>query len=135
MLFRSGSIRLDDFLEGGVTPLDFFRVLPFGDGVLKVQMTGALLAQVLAYGQQQKGDGAYLQRYGVKPEANGLWTIGGKKIESQQLYWVATSEFLLRGYDIPFLTPEHPDVRQVIYPQEGTISTDIRQTIIQFLKK
>ncbi len=134
-IVNGGSIRLDDFLEGGVTPLDFFRVLPFGDGVLKVQMTGALLAQVLAYGQQQKGDGAYLQRYGLNPEANGLWTIGGKKIESQQLYWVATSEFLLRGYDIPFLTPEHQDVRQVIYPQEGTISTDIRQTIIQFLKK
>lgn len=132
-LVNGGSIRLDDFLEGGITALDFFRVLPFGDGVLKVQMTGALLAEVLAYGQKQKGDGAYLQRYGLSPQPNDQWRLGDALIKPQELYWVATSEFLLKGYDIPFLTPNNPGVRQIIYPKQGEISADIRQSIIQFL--
>ena len=131
---NGGSIRLDDFLEGGITPLDFFRVLPFGDGVLQVQMTGALLSEILSYGQLQKGDGAYLQRYGLEQGINELWNIGDRVIESDALYWVATSEFLLRGYDIPFLTPDNPGVRAIVVPKEGEVAADIRQSIIQYLK-
>lgn len=131
---NGGSIRLDDFLEGGITPLDFFRVLPFGDGVLQVQMTGALLSEILSYGQLQKGDGAYLQRYGLEQGINELWHIGDRAIESDALYWVATSEFLLRGYDIPFLTPDNPGVRAIVVPKEGEVAADIRQSIIQYLK-
>lgn len=132
-IVNGGSIRIDDFLTGGITPLDFFRVLPFGDGVLKVQMTGDLLNEVLTYGKAQKGDGAYLQRYGIKQDKNGQWRIGQKPIMANKLYWVATSEFLMRGYDIPFLTPEHPGVKTVIYPNKGDISSDIRQSIIHNL--
>lgn len=132
---NGGSIRLDDFLEGGITPIDFFRVLPFGDGVLKVQMTGALLIETLNYGQLQKGDGAYLQRYGLEPQADGQWSIGQKTIQPNESYWVATSEFLLKGFDIPFLTPNNPGVLEIIYPEQGAVSADIRQAIIQFLKK
>jgi 5'-nucleotidase/UDP-sugar diphosphatase len=131
---NGGSIRIDDFLQGEITPIDFFRVLPFGDGILKVQMTGALLNQVLTYGQKQKGDGAYLQRYGLHPIENDQWRIGDAPIEPQQLYWVATSEFLLKGYDIPFLTPNNPGIIRVIYPEQGHVTADIRQSIIQFLK-
>lgn len=131
---NGGSIRIDDFLQGEITPIDFFRVLPFGDGILKVQMTGALLNQVLTYGEKQKGDGAYLQRYGLHPIENDQWGVGDAPIESQKLYWVATSEFLLKGYDIPFLTPNNPGIIQVIYPEQGAVTADIRQSIIQFLK-
>lgn len=131
---NGGSIRLDDFLIGGITPIDFFRVLPFGDGVLKVQMTGALLNQVLTYGQKQKGDGAYLQRYKLSQVSDDQWAIGGAQIKPDKLYWVATSEFLLKGYDIPFLTPKNPGIVQVIYPEQEAITADIRQSIIQYLK-
>ena len=133
-IVNGGSIRLDDFLEGGITPLDFFRVLPFGDGVLKVQMTGALLSEILSYGEEQKGDGAYLQRYGLEQGKDNLWNIGGKTIESDQLYWIATSEFLLQGYDIPFLTQDNPGVRAILFPQEEEVAADIRQSIIEYLK-
>ncbi|NBT88816.1 MAG: bifunctional metallophosphatase/5'-nucleotidase, partial [Flavobacteriaceae bacterium] len=133
-IVNGGSIRLDDFLEGGITPIDFFRVLPFGDGVLRVQMTGALLSEILSYGEAQKGDGAYLQRYGLEQGKDQLWKIGGKTIESDQLYWIATSEFLLQGYDIPFLTQNNPDVRAIIFPQEEEVAADIRQSIIEYLK-
>lgn len=133
-IVNGGSIRLDDYLQGEVTALDFFRVLPFGDGVLKVQMTGALLSQVLAYGQSQRGDGAYLHRFGMGQNDLDQWTINGKLIEAEKSYWIATSEFLMRGFDIPFLTPEHPGVLSVISPEAGSKAVDIRTTIIEFLK-
>jgi len=93
-----------------------------------------LLSEILSYGQLQKGDGAYLQRYGLEQGINELWHIGDRVIESDALYWVATSEFLLRGYDIPFLTPDNPGVRAIIVPKEGEVAADIRQSIIQYLK-
>ena len=133
-MVNGGSSRLDDFLEGGITPIDFFRVLPFGDGVLKVQMTGALLSEILSYGEAQKGHGAYLQRYGLEQGIDQLWHIGGNRIVPDQLYWIAISEFLMQGYDIPFLTPDNPGVRSVIFPKVDALAADIRQSIIQYLK-
>src|SRR5690606_25749951 len=54
-LVNGGSIRVDDMLENEVTPVDIFRVLPFGGGVLKVELTGSLLKEVLDYGKQARG--------------------------------------------------------------------------------
>src|SRR5690606_3893013 len=54
-LVNGGSIRIDDMLENEITPVDIFRVLPFGGGVLKVELTGSLLIEVLDYGKQARG--------------------------------------------------------------------------------
>ena len=132
-LVNGGSFRLDDVLQGDIVSLDIFRVLPFGGGVLKVALTGALLLEVLDFGLAKAGTGAYLQRYGFDQKM-GVWYINNEAIDASQTYNIAFSDYLLKGFDIPFLTPENPGVISVYEPLESENAYDIRKAVITFLK-
>lgn len=132
-IVNGGSIRVDDMLAGAITSKDVFRVLPFGGSVLKVELKGNLLKEILDYGQEKKGTGAYLQRDNVSEAANGDWLIQGKPIVENKTYSIALSDFLLKGLDIPFLTPENKDIVKIYTPQETEIAADIRKAIIFYL--
>ncbi len=133
-LVNGGSIRVDDMLPTDVTSMDVFRVLPFGGGILKVEIKGALLKEVLDYGKLKRGTGAYLQRYNVSEDDQGDWLVGEKLIDLDKVYKVAFSDFLMKGYDIPFLTPENRGVLNVYNPTENESAYDIRKAIILYLK-
>jgi 2',3'-cyclic-nucleotide 2'-phosphodiesterase (5'-nucleotidase family) len=134
-LTNGGSIRIDDMLPNDLTSLDVFRILPFGGSVLKVDLKGKLLNEVLDYGKSKRGTGAYLQRHNVGVDADtGVWLIGGKKIDPDKTYTVAFSDFLLKGYDIPFLTPDNPGVLNIYSPNDEENAYDICKTIILYLK-
>ena len=133
-LVNGGSIRLDDMLTGEVTSLDIFRVLPFGGNVVKVKMNGQLLFEVLNYGKSAGGTGAYLQRYNIEESDLAGWMIGGKPLQMNKTYTVALSDFLLKGYDIPFLTPKHEGVLDVYQPKPAEVASDIRKAVIVYLK-
>ncbi len=132
-IVNGGSIRIDDRLVGDITSTDIFRVLPFGGGVLKVDIKGNLLKQVLEYGKSQSGEGAYLQRYNFSQNKDGEWQIGDNTINDSKTYTVAFSDFLLKGLDIPFLTPENKGVVKVYTPKENETAADIRKSIIFYL--
>ncbi|WP_339611267.1 5'-nucleotidase C-terminal domain-containing protein, partial [uncultured Planktosalinus sp.] len=134
-LVNGGSIRIDDMLENEVTAVDIFRVLPFGGSVLKVKLEGSLLKEVLDYGKSARGTGAYLQRFNFMQNETGDWLVGGKEIEPQKSYTVAFSDFLLKGLDIPFLTPAHEKVTEVYTPEESEKAADIRKVVISFLSQ
>lgn len=133
-LVNGGSIRLDDMLAGEVTSIDIFRVLPFGGGVLKVDMKGNLLKQVLDFGESKRGTGAYLQRHGFSKNTQGQWLLNQIKIETGQVYTIAVSDFLLKGFDIPFLTPENEGIVKIHEPTAQEAAFDIRNAVILFLK-
>ena len=133
-LVNGGSIRLDDQLSGPVTSLDIFRVLPFGGHVAKVDIKGDLLIEVLNFGKENSGTGAYLQRYNINEGINGNWLLEGNPIENDKVYQVAFSDFLLKGYDIPFLTTENKGVLKVYEPDKSENASDIRKAIIMYLK-
>ncbi len=134
-LVNGGSIRVDDMLPNDLSSMDVFRILPFGGSILKVKLKGKLLTEVLDFGKANRGTGAYLQRYniGVDPDS-GVWLIGGNKIDPKKTYTVAFSDFLLKGYDIPFLTPENSDILKVYVPNEEEKAKDICKAIILYLK-
>ncbi|WP_443632669.1 bifunctional metallophosphatase/5'-nucleotidase [Candidatus Marifrigoribacter sp. Uisw_064] len=134
-LINGGSIRIDDMLPASITSLDVFRVLPFGGEIFNVDIKGSLLKEVLDYGKSKRGTGAYLQRNNVSVNAdNGDWLIGDQPIIPSKTYKVAFSDFLLKGYDIPFLTPDNQGVVSVYEPKEGEPGADIRKAIILYLK-
>jgi 2',3'-cyclic-nucleotide 2'-phosphodiesterase (5'-nucleotidase family) len=133
-LVNGGSIRLDDILEGEVTSLDVFRVLPFGGSVVHVDITGDLLKKVLDFGKANSGTGAYLQRYNIKEGSRGRWLLDGAPIDAAENYTVAFSDFLLKGYDIPFLTPENEGILKVYEPKKEEAAFDIRKAVILYLK-
>ena len=134
-LVNGGSIRIDDQLQGAITGVDIFRVLPFGGEVLKVEMKGSLLKKVLNYGRLKAGKGAYLQRYNVNYDSSTKnWLINNKVISDSTIYKVAFSDYLLKGFDIPFLTSENAAVLKVYKNDKNAISKDIRKAIIMYLK-
>ncbi len=134
-LVNGGSIRIDDQLEGVVTAIDIFRVLPFGGEVLKVGIKGSLLTEVLDYGKQARGTGAYLQRFNFSQSEKGEWLLAENQIDPEETYTIAFSDFLLRGLDIPFLTPENEGVLNVYTPSENETAYDIRKAVIEFMKR
>ncbi len=133
-ILNGGSIRIDDELEGDITSTDVFRILPFGGSVLKVDITGKLLKEVLNFGKSRNGEGAYLQRYNISQNEKDEWQMANKLINDQKTYSLAISDFLLKGLDVPFLTPENDGVKKIYTPKENETSADIRKSIISYLK-
>ncbi len=133
-LVNSGSFRVDDMLSGRLTSVDIFRVLPFGGSVLKVDMKGNLLKEVLDYGKSQRGKGAYLQRYKITQSSSGNWLIAGKPLNYNKVYTIALSDFLLKGLDIPFLTRNNSGIVKIYEPEESELAYDIRKSLINYLK-
>ena len=132
-LVNGGSIRIDDELVGDISAVDIFRVLPYGGAVLKVKIKGDLLNQVLDYGVNAAGTGAYLQRFNANKNNND-WFIADKKINMNKIYTVAFSDYLLKGFDIPFLSPKNNGVLEVYQPKPDEIAYDIRKAVILYLK-
>lgn len=132
-LVNGGSIRIDDELVGDISAVDIFRVLPYGGAVLKVKIKGDLLNQVLDYGVNAAGTGAYLQRFNAEKK-NNAWFIADKKININKTYTVAFSDYLLKGFDIPFLSPKNKGVLEVYQPKSNEIAYDIRKSVILYLK-
>lgn len=135
-IFNSGGIRIDDQLTGGITPVDIFRVLPFGGATYMVEIKGSLLKEVLVYGSEANGSGAFLQRSNIN-KVNGAWQIKGDNIQDDENYWVAMNDYLTLGMDIPILKEDSEGVIQVIKPindDAKKLRGDVRSGIIQFLK-
>jgi len=134
--FNGGSVRIDDQLQGNITAVDIFRALPYGGNVLKVKMSGELLERVLKYGKLTAGKGSYLQRYNIDYDMdNKTWLIAGKPINKQRVYTVATSDYLLKGLDIPFLKPENKNVKAIYEPQDNEMAADVRNAVISLMKE
>lgn len=131
---NGGGIRIDDNLVGPVRSIDVFRVLPYGGSVYKVEMKGSLLIEVLDFGEKAAGTGAYLQREARITNDNGTWKISGKKIQPNKVYKVATIDFLLRGLDIPFLTPKNKGVVSIYQPKQDELAYDVRKGVIEYMK-
>ena len=132
-LVNGGSIRIDDQLEGNITAVDIFRVLPYGGSVLRVKIKGRLLKRVLDYGVLAAGTGAYLQRFNADKVGED-WLIKNKKLDFNKTYTVAFSDYLLKGFDIPFLSKENKEVLSIYTPKETEISYDIRKAVVSYFK-
>jgi 2',3'-cyclic-nucleotide 2'-phosphodiesterase (5'-nucleotidase family) len=135
-LVNGGSVRLDDYLQGSITELDLIRALPFGGRVLRVEMKGSLLAQLLDAGLANRGSGGYLQTWNVEKSGAG-WSLGGAPIRPEEAYTVAVSDFLLTGKErnMDFLTPAHPGILRVQEPGSDNLGRDIRLALAAYLKK
>ena len=132
-LVNGGSIRIDDQLSGNISAVSIFRVLPYGGPILKVKIKGSLLRRVLDYGVLASGTGAYLQRHQIAIEGK-KWFISGKPLETTKTYTVAFSDYLLKGFDIPFLSDTSPGILETYTPKESELAYDIRKAVIFYLK-
>ena len=132
-IVNGGSVRIDDVLLGKINAVDIFRVLPYGGPIFKIKIKGSLLKEVLNYGLESKGSGAYLQRFKAKNN-NGYWEINNQKLNFDKVYTVAISDYLMKGFDIPFLKESNEGVVNVYKPNTTELGYDIRKAVIEYLK-
>ena len=133
-ILNSGSIRIDDQLSGNLSGVDIFRILPFGGSIVDVELTGKLLKEILEYSEDHKSKGAYLQLDGITLTGS-QWLINNSPLVDQKNYNIVLNDFLLMGYDIPFLTEENPGIIRIDKPQnQNDPRKDVRLALINYLE-
>lgn len=113
---NGGSIRADLIYEPGIlTKRDVISILPFNNPIVKIELTGKLLKQVLEHGVARSGPGEDSEP-GRFPQVSGIkftydpkkpagsrvvsLTVGGQPVDDSKIYTLATSDFLVsRGGD------------------------------------
>lgn len=113
---NGGSIRADlTYAPGPLTKRDVLSILPFNNPIVKVEVSGKLLKQILEHGVARSGPGEdnepgrFPQVAGVRFEYDAAKpagsrvvsiTVGGKPATDAETYTIATSDFLVtRGGD------------------------------------
>lgn len=148
-LLNTGSIRVDDVLNGKISELDIVRILPFGGGIDEIEIKGTLLRRVLDAGFGNNGNGGYLQLNNItRDNASGAWSVGGKSLDDNKLYHITLPEYLLTGSEVnlSFLKADldasgnstNPDIPRILKPDnkdKSDIRNDVRLALIEYLKK
>jgi 5'-nucleotidase len=113
-LVNGGSIRADLTYNSGVlTKRDVLSILPFNNPIVKVELSGKTLREVLEHGVARSAEdnepGRFPQVSGMsfkfdtsKPAGSRVSDIlvGGKALDEKKTYTLATSDFLVsRGGD------------------------------------
>ena len=113
-LVNGGSIRADlTYSVGSLTKRDVLSILPFNNPIVKVEISGKTLRQVLEHGVARSAEdnepGRFPQVSGMsfkfdttKPSGNRVTEIlvGGQPLDEAKNYTLATSDFLVsRGGD------------------------------------
>ncbi|MBI5631435.1 MAG: bifunctional metallophosphatase/5'-nucleotidase [Elusimicrobia bacterium] len=102
---NGGGIRAD--LEAGpVTVRDIFNVMPFDNYVVRLSMKGALVREILDYGVgrskgmlQVSGVEFSYDRDGAQGRRAAAVLVGGRPLDDEASYEVATIDFMVKGGD------------------------------------
>lgn len=135
-LTNSGSIRVDDEMNGVLTQYDIIRILPYSGEVWEVEMKGGLLKRILEAGEENKDEGAYIQRKNVEFDSpSRTFRINGQLVNSEVTYMVALNDFMLAGYDFKWLSEETEGIIKIHKSERSDDArSDIRKAMIRFLQ-
>ncbi len=135
-VFNSGSIRIDDMIEGVVTQLDIIRTLPFGGKLCEVVLSGGLLKQMLEKSDQLKSLGGYLQLSTNIRNDGSNWLLNDAIIDPSKTYTIVSPEFLFGGTEkgLEFLKEGNPEIKTLRrFDGQGDVRTDLRLTVVKYL--
>jgi 2',3'-cyclic-nucleotide 2'-phosphodiesterase (5'-nucleotidase family) len=139
-VLNSGSVRIDDVVQDAVTEYDVIRMLPFGGGIVEVEMKGSLLKKMMDIGTTKNvGLGGFLQYANMEKTAQNGWLINGKALDETRVYKVAMGDFLMTGGEanLDFLKEGNPDIISIknFANEKADIRRDVRLALIQYTKK
>jgi 2',3'-cyclic-nucleotide 2'-phosphodiesterase (5'-nucleotidase family) len=135
-VFNSGSIRIDDMIEGVITQLDIIRTLPFGGKLCEVDLTGALFNEMLNTGNNLKGIGGYLQLSANISFDGKNWLLNKATIDPLKTYKIVSPEFLFSGAEkgLEFLKEGNPEIKSIKrFNDPGDIHIDLRLAVVKYL--
>lgn len=123
-------------IEGVMTQLDVIRMLPFGGKLCEVDLSGALLTQMLNAGNSIKGLGGYLQLSANFSFDGTNWALNGTVIDPSKSYTIVSLEFLFSGAEkgLEFLKEGNPGIKSLKrFDASNDIRTDIRLAVVKYL--
>ncbi|WP_051203420.1 bifunctional metallophosphatase/5'-nucleotidase [Hugenholtzia roseola] len=136
-LLGSGSVRIDDKVEGTITQYDILRMLPFGGAVVEVELKGSDLVRLLEAGMKNKGSGGYLQMDKNLTQKETQWLLKNEPIQAEKIYKVVLNDFILTGKErhMEFMSQENKAVilKTTLYAASSDPRSDVRKTLIQYL--
>jgi 5'-nucleotidase len=141
-LMNGGSIRADEIIAAGtLTKRDVLSILPFKNKVVKVELSGATLRQVLEHGVARSAEDAEPGRF---PQVSGVrfafdarrppgsriveLSINGKPLDEKKTYTLAASDYIAidggDGYAM------FKDARVLIPREQARFDSDVLQSVI-----
>lgn len=96
-ILNSGSIRIDDVLNGYVSQYDVFRVLPFGGRIVVKKFPGYLIDSLLRTNYKRERNGSFLQYAGITQKDTSYYIKGKRLTNDRTLYSVAINDYLGTG--------------------------------------
>ncbi|MEN0006667.1 MAG: bifunctional metallophosphatase/5'-nucleotidase [Bacteroidota bacterium] len=139
-IMNTGSIRIDDWIDGVITQYDIVRILPYGGEIYELEITGALLRKVIDVGLRENvGIGGYLalDRIEYDPTTRNC-KVQGRTVEDDAVYRIALPAFLAAGREqnLSFLKEGEPGVKTVIKPSDAAddLKRDIQFALIDYLE-
>lgn len=139
VIINSGSIRVDDILQMPVTQYDVIRSLPFGGGIMEVDMKGSLLIKILNAAKKNVGSGGFLQYSAALTDNNDTWSLKNTPVDANKVYKIAITDFLMTGGEanLDFLTKDNPDMVKVypVFTDLNDSRSDVRRAIIRYMEE
>ena len=135
-VFNSGSIRIDDMIEGVITQLDIIRTLPFGGRLCEVDLTGSLFSQMLSVGNSLKGLGGYLQLSNNINFDGTNWLLNHQPLDATKTYKIVTPEFLFGGTEkgLEFLKEGNYGIKLLKrFNEPSDIRSDLHLALVKYL--
>jgi 5'-nucleotidase len=134
-LINGGSIRADDVLPAGdLTVRDVLSILPFGNDLAVIEVTGDVLLQALEHGVSLTGPGAepgrFAQVSGTRYsfDASRLpgarvsdVTVGGRPLDPKKTYTLVTTSFVAGGGDQYAMFAGRPNVLKKKLTDSGVL--------------
>ena len=139
---NGGSIRADEVIRAGtLTRRDVLSILPFKNRVVKLELSGALLTQMLEHGVARSAEDAEPGRF---PQVSGVRftfdarrpagsriteiTVNGRPLDAQKLYTLAASDYIAidggDGYEML------KSARVLIPRERAQLDSDVVQRVI-----
>jgi len=135
-MINSGSMRLDDNIQGTVTQYDILRTFPFGGSIVEVSLPGNVLQKLLEIGTVTNlGEGGYFQLKNAT-KVNGQWLVNGNPVDVVKRYKVVLPEFVAQGNEnnLGFLKDYKYEERSSLKVDRTLIKNDIRDIVIAYMK-
>ncbi len=117
--------------EGNITFGNIYEITPFENSLCIVQMKGALLKQLFGNIARRGGEGLSGARLVISKDGKLLSaTVGGRPINEEQTYTVATLDYLAEGNDYMTAFTEVPEADRVMHPE-----ATIRQLFLNYVNE
>ncbi|GAB5551038.1 MAG: 5'-nucleotidase C-terminal domain-containing protein [Saprospiraceae bacterium] len=135
-IINSGSMRLDDDLNGQVIAYDILRTFPFGGAIVTMEVPGKALNSILNKGLlDNHGEGGYFQLLQVSGQRD-QWSIKNQPLNLEATYKIAIPKFVAEGKEARLeLLADYPFIElEKVRVKGSVVKNDIRNIVIAYMQ-